>query len=393
MTNSKPFILFIETGNKFNISNLYKDKCELISRNFSGQVITYGDHGEYKFGDVAVKVFPILMPPKFMARIFRPILKIIMTLRTLLCSIYFAFARKRNKKRLDLIVTYDPLTTGVLGVVVSKLTGVPLIVEVNGDYTNWTNYSHINNKFLRKFKRALATRTQKFVFKHCSGIKLLYKSQIDWAEKYTRDKIIRVYPNFLNIKNFTHISDNKTVSIIGFPFDVKGIDIAIAAFKKISDQHQDWRLEILGYYPEHEKQMIEQHINGHEKIERLTPIDRKLMEEYIGKTGIVLCASRTEGFPRVIKEAMKARKACVVSDVGGLGEVFGDSKNGLMFESENVDQLAEKLSQMIGDEALRKQVGQNAEVFATSAYSNSSFNDNVTEFYSCVVNNQQSKHA
>ena len=33
MTNSKPFILFIETGNKFNISNLYKDKCELIFQN------------------------------------------------------------------------------------------------------------------------------------------------------------------------------------------------------------------------------------------------------------------------------------------------------------------------------------------------------------------------
>ncbi|WP_144392673.1 glycosyltransferase family 4 protein [Pleionea sediminis] len=390
MVDSKPYVLFIETGYKYNIENLYKHKCELISKNFRGQVITFGDQGDYQYDDVKIKVFPILSAPKLIARYIRWLLKIIMLLRTFLFSAYYARKRVKQNKDLDLIVTYDPLTTGVMGVLVSKLTKVPLVVEVNGDYTDWTNFSHIKNKYWRSLKRKLAIRTQKFVFKHCAGIKLLYKTQIDWAKKHTKNKQVKVYPNYLNIRNFKFIDENKTISIIGFPFDVKGIDIAIAAFKEVSDKYPDWQLEILGYYPDNEKELIEKHINGHKRITRLTPIDRKLMEEYVGKTGIVLCASRTEGFPRVIKEAMMARKPCIVSDVGGLGEVFSNGQNGLMFESENIDELAERLRTLIDDDSLRKKLGKNAEVFAKASYSDEAFINNVSSFYNDVIKANQS---
>ncbi len=383
---NKPFILFIDSGNKFNIPNLYKLKCELISDSFEGQIVTYGDKGDYKFGNVKVKVFALIWPPRIIRLIFKPFLKIYMILRSLVYSIFLVAAKKMKKQSVDLIVTYDPLTTGVLGVFVSKIFNIPLVVEVNGDYTNWTNYSHISNKYAQKFKYWLAIKTQQLVFKNCSGIKLLYSTQIDWANALIKNKIIKVYPNFLNIEEFKFISERKAVSIIGFPFDVKGIDIAIEAFKLVSKVHPDWNLEILGYYPEHEKQKIDHCIAGNTNIIRLEPIDRKLMEDYVGKTGIVLSASRTEGFPRVIKEAMKARKPCLVSNVGGMAEVFGDNKYGLIFESENIEQLAEKLCLMIENKPLREELSRNAEVFAVKTYSNASYQKNVTEFYSSVVN-------
>ena len=57
--------------------------------------------------------------------------------------------------------------------------------------------------------------------------------------------------------------------------------------------------------------------------------------------------SRYEGFGITVAEAMAAKLPVLVSDIEGPMEIIGYGKYGMYFESENVDDLAEKLRNIL----------------------------------------------
>jgi len=384
MSNERLYILFLDTGFKYDIEDTYKKISDLLSKYFDGKVVTYGEEGDYKFGSILIKVFKIYAPKRFLIKFRWPIHKLVMTFRSLFYAILHVWKRKLQGKKVDLIVTYDPLTTGFMGVIVSKLTNTPLIVEINGDYTALSNYDHIKNKKLKHLKRKLGMTLESFVLKHSSGIRILYESQIDAFKHVIKNQEVRVISYYLDVSNFRNISERKTISLIGFPFMVKGVDIAIAAFKVIADKFPEWSLEILGFYPPWEQKRLQKHIDGHKQIKHLKPIMRHDMPEYIGNTGIVLCASRTEGFPRVIKEAMYSSKPCIASNVGGLDYAFENNTNGYIFESENIQQLSALMVELMSDETKRKELGESAFKYATDKYTDDAFIEQAQSFYHAV---------
>jgi glycosyltransferase involved in cell wall biosynthesis len=71
-------------------------------------------------------------------------------------------------------------------------------------------------------------------------------------------------------------------------------------------------------------------------------------------------ASRTEAMGRVLLEAMAARKPIIASAVGGVPHYVSDNRTGLLFESENVEQLAEKLTLLMEDTEMRERLGTQA---------------------------------
>lgn len=374
MSKRLPKILLIDSGFKYDVEDTYRQKCELLSSCIRGDIITYGVKGEHQLGNFRIRVFYNFIQ-KDSLRSLDAFYKVVMTLRALFYAIYHVFKCRLRKDKVDLIVTYDPLTTGVLGTIVSMITRTPLVIEVNGDYTSWANYWHIQNPFKRRLRRGISIFLESFTLRHAGGVKLLYPEQLDYFRNKIGKTVIRVFPNYLDVKNFRYIFERQVISVVGFPFHVKGVDIAIEAFKLISDKFPEWELEILGYYPEDEVKLIRDMADGNPRIRHLEPIFRKQMPEYIGSTGIVLCASRTEGFPRVIKEAMQSGKACIASNVGGLALAFENEKNGLIFENENIQQLADKLTTLIDDESLRKQLGENAIEYARREYSDEAYVD------------------
>jgi glycosyltransferase involved in cell wall biosynthesis len=57
---------------------------------------------------------------------------------------------------------------------------------------------------------------------------------------------------------------------------------------------------------------------------------------------------------------MAARKAIVASAVGGIPYYIQDNDNGLLFESENIEDLAAKLSRLLLDSEIRKRLAERA---------------------------------
>ena len=369
MTRHKRHILFVDTGFKYDMPVTYGPKLRELSDRFRGTVITFGEIGFHRFGSFSVHSFSILKS------------KLLIFIRGYLHALRLVRRARRNGAPVDVIITYDALNTGLLGLMISRTCGIPLITEVNGDYTNWSNYSDIANPTKRRFKRWMFIKIEGFVLAKARGIKLLYEAQLDhFRARIPGQTVIRTFPNFLDLRDFHNLTETKKVVIVGFPFAVKGIDIAVAAFKRVAPEFPDWQLEVLGWYKGAEKVLLDRCIDGHPQISHREQIFKREMPSYIGQAGIVLCASRTEGFPRVIKEAMYAGKACIVSRVGGLPEAVKHGENGLLFESENVDDLVEQLRVLIADAGLRRRLGHSAQQYAHRNYTNEAYVENLASF-------------
>ena len=60
---------------------------------------------------------------------------------------------------------------------------------------------------------------------------------------------------------------------------------------------------------------------------------------------------------RVLLEAMAAKKPIIASRAGGIPRFVRDGENGLLFESENVADLTEKIVRLVQDQPLQHRLG------------------------------------
>ena len=62
---------------------------------------------------------------------------------------------------------------------------------------------------------------------------------------------------------------------------------------------------------------------------------------------VFVLASRWEGMPNAVIEAMALKKPVISSAVGGAIDLIDNEKNGFLIESENVNALTEKIKYLI----------------------------------------------
>jgi glycosyltransferase involved in cell wall biosynthesis len=81
---------------------------------------------------------------------------------------------------------------------------------------------------------------------------------------------------------------------------------------------------------------------------------------------VMLSASRYEGWPIAIAEAMASAVPVVAFDAPGIRELVRDGLDGLLAEPGDVDSLAAALRRLWGEPALRSQMGLEARRRATA---------------------------
>jgi glycosyltransferase involved in cell wall biosynthesis len=105
----------------------------------------------------------------------------------------------------------------------------------------------------------------------------------------------------------------------------------------------------------------------------------------LGAFDIFAMASLFEGTPLTLLEAMSAGKAIVSTTVDGCGEVLEDGSTALLVEPRRVDQLAAGLERLIGDPALRRQLGAAAHTAAVSDLSIDRCVERMQEIYARLL--------
>lgn len=278
-----------------------------------------------------------------------------------ICTLWKALISWRNGYRYEVIIASNPLGSGLSGLLISKLTKARLIVEVNGNYSRAFKFSHLSESqiLFTKLKDKISRLLIIFVLRRASIVKLLYPWQLD-SLKGAKNINTCVFHNFVPTEMFQKAkkSDDKFILLLGHPWYLKGVDILIRAFNLITNEFPDYKLKIVGWCPDG-IEYYEKLAGKNERIQFSGPVDYKQVVRLMTSCSLYVLASRTEAMGRVLLEAMASRKPIIASDVDGVPYIIKDRYNGLLFRSEDVEDLAEKIRMVLSDNKLAEKLASN----------------------------------
>ena len=85
--------------------------------------------------------------------------------------------------------------------------------------------------------------------------------------------------------------------------------------------------------------------------------DRFDIAEILSNSHVFALASKWEGFPLSILEAMRAGLPVIASNVGGISEAVTDGKTGFLVERGDVSAFRTRLNSLLDDATLRRRMG------------------------------------
>jgi glycosyltransferase involved in cell wall biosynthesis len=253
----------------------------------------------------------------------------------------------------DIVHAHYATSYGTLG---SLLKKKPFLISVWGtDVFDFPQESGINRYLL---KRNLAKTTEVFSTSKRMAVE---------TKKYT-NKPIHVVPFGVNTKVFQpkeEVRPNEAPQklVIGIIKTLEknyGIDTLIKAFKKlVTELHDlDLELQIAGEGSEEENlKKLVRDFQLEEQVKFLGYINHSEVQQAFQKMDMAVIASLTESFGVSAVEAAACGLPVVATNVGGLPEVVIDGVTGLLCEADNVNDLAEKMSQLVQDRSLRLKMG------------------------------------
>jgi glycosyltransferase involved in cell wall biosynthesis len=366
-------ILFIWPGPYYNLQEYKYNK---LSEFFSGYILTFSNKDDI-VQTKKVAGFNLLCQRTSLKNKYYLIFKFFIH------CVSFAIKKRLNKNgKFDLVVTYDPLTTGLIGVVVSRILSTKFAPEINGTYSSYYNFMDESRSKANLYAKVYIL-IMKFVFSFSNGIKYQYPGQIAFFEKKMKNRISTSFPNLVNLDKFTNNGEEKEILVVGFPFWRKGIDIAIQAFKLIAHKIPDWKLKILGWYPD--TTLLNKYIGDCKQIYHHKPVFYQEMPFQLGKCGIVCCSSRSEGVPRILIESMMAEKPRIGTNIDGIPVLIKDGYDGFLFENENFKQLSEKILTLALDTSLRKKFGLAAKERVINEFSSEQYFSKLVSFYNKII--------
>lgn len=109
---------------------------------------------------------------------------------------------------------------------------------------------------------------------------------------------------------------------------------------------------------------LAQELGIQEHVRLLGYLDHKALLEVYRRADILVHASHTEGLPRVLSEAMGQGLPVVTTRVGGIGMVLEHEKSALLVEARNPAALADAVTRVISDGALRRRLIANGRAWA-----------------------------
>ncbi len=151
-------------------------------------------------------------------------------------------------------------------------------------------------------------------------------------------------------------------------------------------KHLTWKLDLVGDGPEHESM---------QQLASLLGIgDRITFHGYQQDPAAILSgaqafvlSTRSEAFPRSILEAMRAGLPIVASNVGGVSEAVEHGRNGLLVPPSRPDAMADALSALIQDGALRQHFGSSARRDYEERFRLDRMVDDTAAVYDAVLSN------
>jgi glycosyltransferase involved in cell wall biosynthesis len=174
----------------------------------------------------------------------------------------------------------------------------------------------------------------------------------------------RINSNVFVIPNVVHLSDShwhatlkdRVVIFVGRFSSQKDIQSMLGIWSQVNEKHPDWQLRIYG--DGELKDYYMPIIQGMDANIHVFPPTPAIVEKYF-ESSILILTSLFEPFGLVLPEAMSCGLPVVAFDCPyGPAEIITDGVDGFLIQNRNVEAFADKVCQLIEDEALRKKMGE-----------------------------------
>jgi len=190
------------------------------------------------------------------------------------------------------------------------------------------------------------------------------------CQEYNINETIQIY-NGVNLKNFDVKEKNKKIdnyfniiNISRINHLKKGQDILINALKICKDKGLNFKCNFVGGVYDYSKDSYKylntlvKELNLEKEITFLG--NRTDICELLSASDLFVLSSKYEGLGLVVLESMSARVPVITSNIDGPAELITHGENGLLFESENHYDLADKILYLYNNRKKMEALSQNA---------------------------------
>ncbi|HBR15673.1 MAG TPA: hypothetical protein DD723_09095 [Candidatus Omnitrophica bacterium] len=270
-------------------------------------------------------------------------------------GIHFLFFLRKEK--VDILQTYH-FSSDIWGTFFAKLAGVKIIISNRRDMGFWRKKAHV------LVYRLINGWVDKIVV-----VADAVKAMVMKAEGVDASKIEVIYNGVQGLDQRPKTEDQRLKKEIGIEEHdvvvmhvanfklVKGHTYLLQAVARLVSQFPSLKLVLIGedefsgaLEREAEALMIRNHV--------LFLGKRNDVSWLLDGADVCVLPSLSEGMSNAILEYMLAGKPVVATRVGGNPEVVKDGETGILVEPKDVAGLAEALSALLKDGALRKRMGE-----------------------------------
>ena len=298
-------------------------------------------------------------------------------------------ALSKSQGAFDAIVAYGPFRCAIAGWIISRLTGAKLIIEVPGPPTEGFIFER---GLWARFKLHAARMYVPYLLHRAQGLRLYYPSQLEGLDGGKFPPAF-VFPDLVPVSLIDSMEevrkngDGRYILFLGFPFNRKGVDILIKSFNKISSNHPEVSLKVVGYCPYLEP--YKKLAAGNPRISFHPGVPHEQAMALIANCTIFVLPSRAEGVPRALIEAMAARKPVVSTRVDGIPFLIDDGRDGLLVDPDDVDDLAFKMDRLLIDPGLARQLAEEGHRRVMRDFSEARYVEQFHEMLKTLVSEKQ----
>lgn len=250
-----------------------------------------------------------------------------------------------KKNRPEVVVAF--LTpTNVITLLATIFTGVRTIISERNDPTRQPTH-----KIWKLLRRVL--------YNNAHVITANNKIALSFLSTFVNEEKLVFLPNPVDISSeISNLEQKKPhILVVGRLHPQKGLDILIRAFAQIYSCHKQWKLIVVGDGAQRKelkelsvKLGISTHVEWKGYLGDVTP--------YYKECSIFVQASRYEGMPNTVLEAMSYALPVIITDAQiGIVDIIENKISGIIVPVENIDELANNMELLIENSELRNKIG------------------------------------
>ena len=282
-----------------------------------------------------------------------------------------ALRRTLRRERFDIAHSHNPKGT-LLGPLAARLAGVPLVVH--------TVHGFLFNENSRGVHRLAAVGAERWCARWCDH--LLFQSAEDHEYagrcRFKEPERLHLIGNGIDERRFDRDrhpegrqakrrelgldDDHLVVGMVARLVREKGYEEFFAMAGRIAREFRQVRFLIVGITEkEDQSDAIDPRrlMAEHGVEERCVLLEQRSdMPELYLCMDVAVLPSYREGIPRALLEAGAMGVAMAASAIRGCREVIVGGETGVLFGLKDVDDFAEKVRSLLGDEKLRRRLGE-----------------------------------